>query len=117
ITLNFQPADPVDPSSASDRDAARRLNDQYNRFFVHPIMRGEYPESLLTDVGHLGLDAVVQDGDLATIAAPIDVLGVNYYHDDVVSYEPPATPVLQDAPTDRPISSPYPAAEGVHAHP
>ena len=117
ITLNFQPADPVDPSSASDLDAARRLNDQYNRFFVHPIMRGEYPESLLADVGHLGLDAVVQDGDLATIAAPIDVLGVNYYHDDLVSYEPPAVPVLQDAPTDREIASPYPAAEGVHAHP
>jgi beta-glucosidase len=117
ITLNFQPADPLDPTSASDRDAARRLNDQYNRFFVHPIVRGEYPESLLADVGHLGLDAVVQEGDLATIAAPIDVLGVNYYHDDVVSSAPPATPMLQDAPTDRPIRSPYPAAEGVHAHP
>lgn len=117
ITLNFQPADPLDASSASDRDAARRLNDQYNRFFVHPIVRGEYPESLLADVGHLGLDAVVQPGDLATIAAPIEVLGVNYYHDDVVSFTPPAVPVLQDAPTDRAIASPYPAAEGVHAHP
>ncbi|SFS17749.1 beta-glucosidase [Agrococcus baldri] len=117
ITLNFQPAEPVDATSASDLEAARRLNDQYNRFFVHPIMRAEYPESLLADVGHLGLDAVVQPGDLETIAAPIDVLGVNYYHDDVVSYEPPAVPVLQDAPTDRPIASPYPAAEGVHAHP
>ena len=117
ITLNFQPADPVDPSSASDLEAARRLNDQYNRFFVHPIMRGEYPESLLADVGHLGLDAVVQEGDLGIIAAPIDVLGVNYYHDDAVSYEEPAVPLVNDAPTDRAIASPYPAAEGVHAHP
>ncbi|WP_413320516.1 GH1 family beta-glucosidase [Agrococcus sp. 1P02AA] len=117
ITLNFQPAEPLDASSASDREAARRLNDQYNRFFVHPIMRGEYPESLLADVGHLGLDEVVQPGDLDIIAAPIDVLGVNYYHDDVVSYEAPVVPLVNDAPTDRAIASPYPAAEGVHAHP
>ncbi len=117
ITLNFQPAEPVDPTSASDREAARRLDDQYNRFFVHPILRGEYPESLLADVGHLGLDAVVQPGDLEVISTPIDVLGVNYYHDDAVSYEAPAVPLLQDAPTDRAIASPYPAAEGVHAHP
>ncbi len=117
ITLNFQPAEPLDPASASDREAARRLNDQYNRFFVHPIMTGEYPSSLLEDVGHLGLDAVIEEGDLATIAAPIDVLGVNYYHDDAVSYEPPAVPLLQDAPTDRPVASPYPAADGVEAHP
>lgn len=117
ITLNFQPAAPVDPTSASDLEAARRLNDQYNRFFVHPIMRGEYPESLVRDVGPLGLDAVVQEGDLEIIAAPIDVLGVNYYHDDAVSYETPEVPVVNDAPTDRPIASPYPAAEGVQAHP
>ncbi|WP_072313325.1 GH1 family beta-glucosidase [Agrococcus sp. Marseille-P2731] len=117
ITLNFQPAVPLDASSASDREAARRLDDQYNRFFVHPIMRGEYPESLLADVGHLGLDEVVLPGDLDIIAAPIDVLGVNYYHDDAVSYEAPVVPVVNDAPTDRPIASPYPAAEGVWAHP
>lgn len=117
ITLNFQPASPVDPTSASDVDAARRLDDQYNRFFIEPIVLGAYPESLLADVGHLGLDAVVQPGDLEIIAAPIDVLGVNYYHDDIVSFEVPAVRVINDAPTDRPIASPYPAAEGVHAHP
>ncbi|WP_306232793.1 glycoside hydrolase family 1 protein [Agrococcus beijingensis] len=117
ITLNFTVADPVDPSSASDLDAARRIDEQYNRFFVDPILRGCYPETLLADVGHLGLDAVVQEGDLAIIASPIDVLGVNYYHGDACSFEPPAEPMLQDAPTDRAIRSPFPAADGVQIHP
>src|SRR5690606_13551120 len=100
ITLNFQPASPVDPTSARDVDAARRLRDQYNRFFIEPIVLVAYPESLLVDVGHLGLDAVVQPGDLEIISAPIDVLGVNYFHDDIVSFEVPAVPVVNDAPTD-----------------
>jgi len=116
ITLNFTVADPVDPNNRSDVDAARRIDEQYNRFFVDPILRGSYPETLLADVGHLGLDAVVQDGDLAIIGAPIDVLGVNYYHGDACSFEPLAEPMLQDAPTDRPIRSPFPAADGVEIH-
>ena len=117
ITLNFTVADPVDPANPSDVDAARRIDEQYNRFFVDPILRGSYPETLLADVGHLGLDAVVQDGDLAIIGSPIDVLGVNYYHGDACSFQPPAEPMLQDAPTDRPIRSPFPAADGVQIHP
>lgn len=116
ITLNMTVADPVDPSSAADVDAARRIDEQYNRFFLDPIFRGHYRDSLLADVGRLGLDAVVQDGDLATISAPLDVLGVNYYHGDAVSAVPPAQAPLQDAPTDRPIASPFPAAEGVYIH-
>ncbi len=117
ITLNLTVADPVDPDDAGDVDAARRIDGQFNRFFLDPIFRGEYPEDLLADVGHLGLADAIQPGDLVSIAAPIDVLGVNYYHGDAVSFTPPAVPLQQDAPTSRAIASPYPAAEGVHAHP
>ena len=35
---------------------------------------------------------MVRDGDLAAIAAPIDVLGVNYYHGDAVSAGPTTGP-------------------------
>ena len=117
ITLNLTVADPVDPSSEGDRDAARRIDGQFNRFFLDPIFRGEYPDDLMEDVGHLGLADAIQANDLGSISAPIDVLGVNYYHGDAVSFEPPAVPLLQDAPTTREIRSPYPAADGVHAHP
>ncbi|GAA2172766.1 GH1 family beta-glucosidase [Agrococcus versicolor] len=117
ITLNLTVADPVDPQSEGDRDAARRIDGQFNRFFLDPIFRGEYPEDLLADVGHLGLADAIQPGDLGSISSPIDVLGVNYYHGDAVSFEPPAVELQQDAPTSRAIRSPYPAADGVHMHP
>ena len=41
---------------------------------------------------------MVQDGDLATNAAPIDFLGVNGYHDDNVSGHPRCLP------TPKPVS-------------
>ena len=51
--------------------------------------------------------SLVHDGDLATIAQPIDFLGVNHYHDDNVSGHPlPATASGDLRPTDKPTSSP-----------
>ena len=43
ITLNMTVADPVDPTSAGDVDAARRIDAQHNRLFLDPIFRGAYP--------------------------------------------------------------------------
>ena len=88
ITLNLTVAKPVDPTSPGDLDAARRIDGQFNRFFLDPIFHGAYPDDLLADVGHLGLDAVVQRGDLEVISTPIDALGVNYYHGESVSDRP-----------------------------
>jgi beta-glucosidase len=68
-------------------------------------------------VAGLGLESVVRDGDLALIATPIDVLGVNYYQGEAVSRRPPPEQVDLQAATTREVRSPYPAAEGVHRHP
>ncbi|MBT2516770.1 beta-glucosidase [Streptomyces sp. ISL-90] len=117
ITLNLTVAKPVDPTRPGDLDAARRIDGQFNRFFLDPIFLGAYADDLMADVGHLGLDAVVQPGDLEVISTPIDTLGVNYYHGELVSDRPAEHPLLADAPTDRPTRSPYPAAGGVFNHP
>ncbi len=118
VTLNLTVADAVDPSSAGDLDAARRIDGQFNRWFLDPIFRGEYPEDVLRDVAGLGFDTVVQPGDLEIISAPIDSLGVNYYHGDLVGAEPPMRQELStSAPSARPKRSPFPAADGVHWHP
>ncbi|MFE6253733.1 GH1 family beta-glucosidase [Agromyces sp. NPDC057865] len=117
ITLNLAPVHPVDPSDAGDVDAARRIDGQFNRFFLDPIFRGAYADDLLADVGPLGLDAVVRPGDLEVISTPIDTLGVNYYHGEHVSARPAPVALQGSAPTDRPTRSPFPAAEGVHWHP
>ena len=116
LTLNLTVADPVDPSDAGDRDAARRIDGQFNRFFLDPIFQGEYPEDVLQDVAGNGFETVVHDGDLAIISAPIDVLGVNYYHGDFVSARPGMHETSTAAPSERPKRSPFPAADDVHWH-
>ncbi len=116
ITLNLTVADPLDPSDPADVDAARRIDGQFNRFFLDPIFRGEYPTDVLEDVAGLGLEAAVQLDDLSIISAPIDALGVNYYHGELVGARLPSEPMTTQAPSERPKRSPFPAAGGVHWH-
>ncbi|MEL7157795.1 MAG: GH1 family beta-glucosidase [Actinomycetota bacterium] len=73
IVLNFTPVVP-DPEPGT---GAAIVDAWENRWYVEPVAGSGYPE-----VGVTGLDWAqdeVQPGDLETIAAPIDVLGVNYY--------------------------------------
>jgi len=114
ITLNLTVADPVDATDAGDRDAARRIDGQFNRFFLDPIFRGSYPVDVLEDVAEYGFESVVQPGDLEIISTPFDALGVNYYHGEAVSGHPTTTEMSTAAPSVRPKRSPFPAAEGVH---
>jgi len=116
ITLNLTVADPADPTDAGDLDAARRIDGQFNRFFLDPIFRGSYPDDLLADVAHLGFDRYVLPGDLEITSTPIDALGVNYYHGDLLSAHPSSRELTTEAPSERPKRSPFPAAEGVHWH-
>ncbi len=129
ITLNLTVPDPADPDSVGDRDAARRIDGQFNRIFLDPLFRGAYPEDLLADVAGLGLDTVVLDGDLAVIAAPMDLLGVNYYHGESLTKAP--LPAAEAAPSEtvtttaqaahdsagRPEASPFVAADGARSLP
>ena len=114
ITLNLTNAVPNDPGDPVDLEAARRLDALTNRMYLDPILRGSYPADLLEDVAEYGLAELVQDGDLAVIAAPIDFLGVNHYHDDNVSGHPlPAVAEPGLVPTDRPTRSPFIGSEYV----
>lgn len=117
ITLNLTVADPVDATNAADVDAARRIDGQFNRWFLDPIFRGEYPSDVLQDVAGLGFETQVQPGDLDIISTPIDALGVNYYHGELVGATPPAGQTMStEAPTERPTRSPFPAVDGVYWH-
>ncbi|GFJ92323.1 hypothetical protein Prum_059650 [Phytohabitans rumicis] len=72
ITNNYSPAWPQGDTEA-DQIAAATYHALHNRFFTDPLFGRDYPE--------IGLDpAVVHDGDLDIIAAPLDALGVNYYN-------------------------------------
>ncbi|MGW9270578.1 GH1 family beta-glucosidase [Microbacterium sp. NPDC055599] len=124
ITLNHTVADPADPQNPADVDAARRLDGQFNRWFLDPIYRGSYPADVVEDIRAVDPEAVarfeaaVRDGDLETIAQPIDTQGVNYYHGDLVSGTAPATTATAEEggpATSRPTRSPYPSSGGIHA--
>ncbi|MDF1477879.1 GH1 family beta-glucosidase [Leifsonia sp. H3M29-4] len=114
ITLNLTVADPVDADDPADLEAVRRIDGQFNRFFLDPIFRGAYPQDVLEDVAHLGFAEVIQPGDLDIISSPIDALGINYYHGELVSGHPTTQTMSTAAPSERPKRSPFPAAEGVH---
>ncbi|SNT52501.1 beta-glucosidase [Asanoa hainanensis] len=70
--------------SPADVDAARRIDGLLNRIFFDPVLRGSYPADVLADTEGVTDWAFVRDGDLATIGAPLDALGVNYYQPDLV---------------------------------
>jgi beta-glucosidase len=88
IVLNPAPIVAVDPSDPVLVDAVRRVDGLMNRFFFDGLLRGEYPADLVHDLGPL-LD-VRHAEDAAVIAAPIDWLGINYYHDHRLGLADPA---------------------------
>src|SRR5688572_12395072 len=85
ITLN-----PIQAEPASDRPddvaATVEADGEQTRWFLDPLFRGRYPEDVLERLGPIA--PPVRDGDLATIAAPLDVLGVNYYSRHVIGRAP-----------------------------
>jgi beta-glucosidase len=76
ITLNFHALRGVDETSP---EAIRRIDALGNRSFTGPLLHGEYPADLLEDTREITDWSFVRGDDLATIAQPIDFLGVNYY--------------------------------------
>ncbi|MEV4200445.1 GH1 family beta-glucosidase [Micromonospora globbae] len=73
IANNYSPVRVLGDTGA-DRAAGAAYEALHNRLFTDPLLGRGYPDGTLAD------PSVVRDGDLATIAAPIDVLGVNYYN-------------------------------------
>jgi beta-glucosidase len=100
ITLDLTVAIPATDSDA-DREAARRLDGHHNRWFLDPIFRASYPEDMVAFYeGRFGpLDAVL-DGDLDTIAEPLDFLGINFYRPNWASAVDDGGLDVADAPPD-----------------
>jgi beta-glucosidase len=70
LTNHYSPAWAASPS---DQPAADAFDVFMNRLFTDPVLLGRYPD-LMADA------PFVRPEDLTLIAAPIDFLGVNYYH-------------------------------------
>ena len=76
IVLNFTPSFPY--SDSEEDIKANEATDAFeNRWYVEPIAGKGYPQRGVELLGWEQKE--IQAGDLETIAAPIDFLGVNYY--------------------------------------
>ena len=124
ITLNLTVADAADPDDARDVDAARRIDGQFNRWFLDPLFRGSYPADIVRDLREVDAGAVnawqdaVHDGDLEVISTPLDALGVNYYHGELLSGHPQpdaeGDPHQTEGLDGRETASPFPADADIH---
>ncbi|MCP3783958.1 GH1 family beta-glucosidase [Micromonospora sp. A3M-1-15] len=79
ITLNLADVQPADAGSAADAAAVRLVDGLQNRIFLDPLTGAGYPDDVLAHVGRIVEPDFVRDGDEKVIAAPLDLLGLNYY--------------------------------------
>ncbi|MFE3633500.1 GH1 family beta-glucosidase [Streptomyces cellostaticus] len=68
-----------------DLAAARRLDGHVNRWWLDPVHGRGFPADMLETYG---VDLPERPGDLETIAAPLDWLGLNYYFPAYVADDP-----------------------------
>lgn len=85
IVLNLAHTYPAS-DTPEDEAAAWEVDGGGNRWFLDPIFRGSYPADVLPR--HEVLADIVEDGDLESVSAPIDFLGVNNYFRYVVGAGP-----------------------------
>jgi len=82
--LNLSPCEPA-TDDPRDIAAAMRADGHTNRWWLDPLHGRGYPADMI-DV--YGTPPPVQGDDLATIAAPMDHFGLNYYFRQVVTDDP-----------------------------
>ncbi len=102
IAFNLTRVAPLDPADRHDRDAALLVDGLQNRMWLDPVLTGGYPADVLELFDRFGAGGAIRTGDLAAIAAPIDLVGVNYYQ-----------PSLVTAQVGQPANPAYPGSEGV----
>ncbi|WP_214411158.1 GH1 family beta-glucosidase [Sphaerisporangium fuscum] len=81
----------VAPASDSEADvaAARRMDGHTNRWWLDPVTGRGFPADMLEVYG---VDLPERPGDLATIAQPLDWMGLNYYFPVTVADDPDGPP-------------------------
>ncbi|HEY9329451.1 MAG TPA: GH1 family beta-glucosidase [Streptomyces sp.] len=89
-----------DARNDTDVAAASAYDALHNRLFNDPLLRGSYPDLSAFGLADPSWGGVVREGDLATISAPLDGLGVNYYN-----------PTWVTAPADPGAALPFDLAE------
>lgn len=81
IALNLVPQYAADDHCETWR-GIETLDRFHNRWFLDPIFRGQYPDSLFNDLAVT--PPTIAENDMDIIATPLDYLGVNYYQRSLI---------------------------------
>lgn len=80
IILNLTPSYPRNENDPADVKAAQIADAFFNRSFLDPAVKGEFPQELIEIVTELEILPDMQEEDLAIIKNnTVDLLGINYY--------------------------------------
>ncbi len=91
ITLNLNTAIPAS-GSTYDEDACKFYDGQFNRLYLNPLYKNEYPDDVFQYLKTKSLISesdlnFIKLGDLNIISTKTDFLGVNYYSRAVIRNE------------------------------
>ena len=87
IVLNLTPAIPL---NEKDELAAKYADGFDNRWYADPVFKGSYPQDI---VEGFGKEVPIHAGDMQSISAPLDFLGINFYTRQTVTLEESAKPL------------------------
>lgn len=80
IILNLTPSYPRNPEDPEDVKAASIADAFFNRSFLEPAIKGEYPQDLISIIRELDILPDYTADELTVIKEnTIDLLGINYY--------------------------------------
>jgi len=83
--FSMQPIFPK-TDSIEDREAAERYHRFNNVWFLETAMEGRYPKIFLEGSEEEWLD--IRPGDMQTVKAPLDFVGINLYTRMTIAYDP-----------------------------
>ncbi len=115
LAMNLSDLEPA-TDSAADVAATQRTDLVENRLFLHTVLRGIVPEDAADYFGPDVLAAALAGIDVASIAEPLDFVGINYYEHNVVRAAEPGSDLVVRGIEKLPVPEPR-SANGVAVHP
>lgn len=102
IILNLTPSYPRDENNPEDVKAAKLADAFFNRSFLDPAVKGEFPKELIEVLKGLDLLPEIKAGDKEIIKEnTVDILGINYYQPRrIKAKETPIDKALSSMPED-----------------
>jgi beta-glucosidase len=93
IALNLMSRLPYDKNNQRDVEAAKHAEDNLNRWFLDPLLKGGYPQDVIEWYKQKGLVLPsFNQEEVALMGQKLDFLGLNYYNDFWVRHNPAIFP-------------------------